>query len=209
VSNHSSLYLKPARPRKCPGKPRPVANAVIAEKDSSGSLILVDYGYKCVCRIQNHSPYICNLKAWRSPKCSLETDVSCTRIDRIVAPSGQHEAPIHHARDPCDTTIAHSISPEIVNSNDGRAEDDGADKCSRPFVFDVFAEVNDGLVNDNQPPAKLQCRASSAASSVLPKKAWIPPVVESPHDIGLYADLNREEEILDDNEWQAQHIVGE
>jgi hypothetical protein len=30
-----------------------------------------------------------------------------------------------------------------------------------------------------------------------------------PHDIGLYADLNREEEMLDDREWQAQRIVGE
>ena len=35
------------------------------------------------------------------------------------------------------------------------------------------------------------------------------PVVESPHDIGLYADLNREEEMLDDHEWQAERIVGE
>jgi hypothetical protein len=40
-------------------------------------------------------------------------------------------------------------------------------------------------------------------------EAWTPPVVESPHDIGLYADLNREEMLDDDHEWQAQRIVGE
>jgi hypothetical protein len=76
-------------------------------------------------------------------------------------------------------------------------------------MFDVFAEDDDGLVNDGQPPAKRRRRASSAASSVRRGEAWTPPVVESPHDIGLYADLNREEEMLDDHEWQAQRIVGE
>jgi hypothetical protein len=91
----------------------------------------------------------------------------------------------------------------IVDSNNGRADDDGTGKHPRPFVLDVFAEDNDGLVNDGQPPAKRRCRASSAASSVRPGEAWTPPVVESLHDIGLYADLNREEEMLDDHEWQA------
>jgi hypothetical protein len=33
--------------------------------------------------------------------------------------------------------------------------------------------------------------------------------VESPHDIGLFADLNREEEMMDDHEWQVQRIVRE
>jgi hypothetical protein len=35
--------LKSARPRKSPGKPRPVAKCGNCEKESSGSLILVDY----------------------------------------------------------------------------------------------------------------------------------------------------------------------
>src|SRR2546430_15428637 len=60
-------------------------------------------------------------------------------------------------------------------------DDDG----DPPFVFDVFAEDDDGLVNDGQPPAKRRRRASSAASSVRPGEAWTPPVVESPHDIGF------------------------
>jgi hypothetical protein len=81
--------------------------------------------------------------------------------------------------------MAHSASPEIAYSNDGRADDDRADKRARPFVFDVFAEDDDGLINDGQPPAKRPYRASSATSSVRPREAWAPPVVESPHDIGL------------------------
>jgi hypothetical protein len=75
-------------------------------------------------------------------------------------------------------------------------------------MFDVFAE-DDGSVNDGQPLAKRRRWASSAAFLVCPGEAWIPPVVEPPHDIGLYADLNREEGTLDDHQWQAQQIVGE
>ena len=47
-----------------------------------------------------------------------------------------------------------SASPEIVDSNDGRTVDDGTDKRPHPFVFDVFAEDDDGLIDDGQPPAK-------------------------------------------------------
>jgi hypothetical protein len=75
-------------------------------------------------------------------------------------------------------------------------------------VFDVFAKDNDGLVNDGQPPAKRRRRASYAASSVRPGEVWTPLVVASPHDAGLYTDLNREG-MLDDYEWHAQRIVGE
>jgi hypothetical protein len=56
--------------------------------------------------------------------------------------------------------------PEIAGSNDGHSVDDGTDKRPRPFVFDVFAEDDEGLVDDGQPPAKRWHRASSASSSV-------------------------------------------
>jgi hypothetical protein len=53
--------------------------------------------------------------------------------------------------------ITHSASPEIAGSNNGRVDDDGAGKHPRPFMFDVFAEDNDGLINDGRPPAKRRC----------------------------------------------------
>jgi hypothetical protein len=71
--------------------------------------------------------------------------------------------------------------PEIAGSNDGRSVDDGTDKRPRPFVFDVFAEDYEGLVDDGQPPAKRWHRASSASSSVRTEQARIPPVVNLPH----------------------------
>jgi len=76
-------------------------------------------------------------------------------------------------------------------------------------VFDVFAKDVDGLINDGQPPAKQRRRASSASSSVRPAEIRAPAVVDLPHDVGPRADLNREEEMLDDHEWQAQRIIGE
>ena len=60
----------------------------------------------------------------------------------------------------------YSASPEIADSDDGRAVDDATDKRPRPFVFDVFAEDDDEPVNDGQLPAKRRRRASSASSSV-------------------------------------------
>jgi hypothetical protein len=47
-----------------------------------------------------------------------------------------------------ESAIGDSLSPEIADSNDGRAVDDGTDKRLSYFVFDVFAEDVDGLVND-------------------------------------------------------------
>jgi hypothetical protein len=38
---------------------------------------------------------------------------------------------------------------------------------------------------------------------------WTHPVVELQHDIGLYTDLNRGNEMSDGHEWQAQRILGE
>lgn len=70
---------------------------------------------------------------------------------------------MHQARDPWDTAIA--------DSNDGRADDDGADQRPRPFVFGVFDEDDDGLIKDGQPPAKRRYRAPSAASSVRLREA--------------------------------------
>jgi hypothetical protein len=61
-------------------------------------------------------------------------------MDGIGAPSNQYEAAIRHVRDTLNTWIARSPSPEIADSNDSRAVDDGTDKRPRPFVFDVFAE---------------------------------------------------------------------
>jgi hypothetical protein len=98
---------------------------------------------------------------------------------------------MRHARDTSNTVIAQSPLPEIVDSTDGRAVDDMTDKRPRPLVFDVFAEDENGLVKNGQPPAKRPRRASSASSSVRPE------------------DLNRKEEMLDCHEWQAQRIVGE
>jgi hypothetical protein len=72
-----------------------------------------------------------------------------------VARFTQREALTRYARDASNTTSdAHSASPEIADNNDGRTVDDGTDKCPRFFVFDVFAEDDDELINDGQPPTK-------------------------------------------------------
>src|SRR5271170_729133 len=76
--------------------------------------------------------------------------------------------------------------PEIADSNDGHAVNDGTDKRPRPFLFDVFAEEDDRLVDDGRPPAKWRCRASSASSSVRAEQAQTLFVVNLPHDVGLY-----------------------
>jgi hypothetical protein len=62
----------------------------------------------------------------------------------------------------------------------------------RPYPF--------AFVFDGQPPAEHERRAS--ATSV-----WTPIVVASQHDAGLYTDLKRE--MLDNQQWQAQRIIGE
>jgi hypothetical protein len=49
---------------------------------------------------------------------------------------------------------AHSASPEIADSNNSCVADDRTDKRPRPFLFDVFAEGDEGLVDDGQPLAK-------------------------------------------------------
>jgi hypothetical protein len=79
----------------------------------------------------------------------------------------------------------------------------------RPFVFDVFAEDDDGLVNDGQPPAKRRRRASSASSSVRIEQARTLPVVNLPHDVELHTGFARKEETIDGHEWQARRIIGE
>jgi hypothetical protein len=107
--------------------------------------------------------------------------------DEIIAPSNRHEVPMRHARDTSNTAIAHSPLRDIADSVDGM---DVTDKHPCPLVFDVFAEDENGLVNNSQPPAKRPRRVSSA-SSVRPE------------------DLNRKEEMLDGHEWQAQRIIGE
>jgi hypothetical protein len=76
-------------------------------------------------------------------------------------------------------------------------------------VFDVFAEDDDGLIDDGQPPAKRWRRASSTSSSVHTDQARTPPVVNLPHGVELHADSTREEETMEGHEWQAQRIVGE
>src|SRR5437763_11439963 len=91
----------------------------------------------------------------------------------------------------------HSTSPEIADSNDGCTVDDGTDKCACPFVFDVFAEDNDELINDSQPPAKRQYRASSTSSSVRTEQARTPPVVNLLHGVELYAGFTRKEETIE------------
>ena len=121
----------------------------------------------------------------------------------------QRGAPTRRARDALNTTSdAYSASPEIADSNDGRAVDEVADKRPRPFVFDVFAEDDDELIDDGQPPAKRRRRASSASSSVRTEQAGTPPV-NSPHDVELHAGFTRKEETMEGHEWQAQRIVGE
>jgi hypothetical protein len=107
-----------------------------------------------------------------------------------MTPCDRHETPIRHARDTSNTVIAHSPLPEIADSIDGHAVD-MTDKRPRSLVSDVFAEDENGLVNNGQPPAKRPHRASSASSSVRPE------------------DLNRKEEMLDGHEWEAQRIIGE
>jgi hypothetical protein len=92
------------------------------------------------------------------------------------------------ARDTSNIVTAHSPLPEIVESIDGHSVDDVTDKHPLPLVF---AEDENGFINNGQPPAKRPRRVSSASSSARPE------------------DLNRKEKMLDSHEWQAQRIVGE
>ena len=72
-----------------------------------------------------------------------------------MALSDQDKNPVRHTRDTWDTATAHYASPEIAGSNDGRVDDGGANTRSRPFIFDVFTEGDDGAVSDGQSPAKM------------------------------------------------------
>jgi hypothetical protein len=65
---------------------------------------------------------------------------------------------------PSNTASAHSPSPQIADSNDGRVVDDAADKRPCPLVFDVFTEDDNRLVHDGQPLSKRRRRASTASS---------------------------------------------
>jgi hypothetical protein len=67
---------------------------------------------------------------------------------------------MRHARDTSNTAIAHSPLPEIADSIDGRAVDDVTAKRPRPLTFDVFAEDENGLINNGQSPVKRPRRAS-------------------------------------------------
>jgi hypothetical protein len=60
-----------------------------------------------------------------------------------------------------------TASLEIADNNDGRAVDDGTDKRPRPFLLNVIAEDDDGLVDDGRPPARRRRRASSRARSPI------------------------------------------
>jgi hypothetical protein len=55
--------------------------------------------------------------------------------------------------------MARSASLKIADNDDGRADDDGADKHPPPFVFNVFREDDNDRVSDGQPPAKRRRRA--------------------------------------------------
>jgi hypothetical protein len=118
-----------------------------------------------------------------------------------VTRSTQRGALNRCARDASNTTSdTYSVSPEIADSNDGRAVDDGTDKRPHPFVFDVFAEDDDELINDGQSPAKRRRRASSASSSVRTEQAETPPVVNLSHDVELHAGFTRKEETMEGHE---------
>ena len=94
------------------------------------------------------------------------------------------------------TNDVHSTSLEIVDSNNSYIINDRINKCPYPFIFDIFAEDNNELINNGQPPAKRQCRASSASSSVYIKQARTPPVVNLLHSVELYAGFTRKEETI-------------
>ena len=83
----------------------------------------------------------------------------------------QHGAPTRRVRNTSNTMSSAQSASRIADNNDGRAIDDGTNERPRLFVFDVFAEGDDGLVNDGQPPAKRSRQAPSASSSVHTREA--------------------------------------
>src|SRR5271170_5101513 len=86
---------------------------------------------------------------YRPQDMHVEAEVTSTEINNIVARSTQRRALTRRVRDASNTTSdTYSASPEIADSNDGRAVDDETDKHPRPFVFDVFVEDNNELIND-------------------------------------------------------------
>jgi hypothetical protein len=103
----------------------------------------------------------------------------------------------------------HTLPPPEMADSDGRAVDDGTDQRPRPFVFDVFAEDDDELDNDGQPPAKRRRRASSVSSPVRTEQAQTPPITNLPQGVELHASFTRKEETMEGHEWQARRIVGE
>ena len=75
--------------------------------------------------------------------------IGSIEIDNIVARSTQHGALMRRLRDASNTVSdTPSTFPEIADSNDGRTVDDGTDKRPHTFVFDVFAEDDDGFIDD-------------------------------------------------------------
>jgi hypothetical protein len=111
-----------------------------------------------------------------------------------VTRSTQRKALTRYVRDASSLiSDVYSASPEIADSNNSRAVDDRTNKRPRPFVFDVFAEDDDELINDGQLTAKRRRRASSD-SSVRTEQARTPPVVNLPHDVELHADFTRKED---------------
>jgi hypothetical protein len=69
-------------------------------------------------------------------------------------------------------------------------------------VFDIFAEHDDGLISDVQPPAKRRRRVSFVSSSVRIEQALTPLVVALSHDVELeeISEKHQEEKTLDDHE---------
>ena len=83
---------------------------------------------------------------------------------------------------------------------------DGTNECSCPSVLDVFALKKMGLAR------VATCENSNSETSPSPggiTDARPPHVISSRHGGWLLVDLDRSEETSDDQEWQAQRIVGE
>jgi hypothetical protein len=117
--------------------------------------------------------------------------------DGTMARSDRHGALMCDARNTSNTATAHSPSPEVADSNDGHAVDERDRQTSS-------LRMRMGLST-----TALLTTATPASSLVHPGERQTPASSSCHMTWGFFTNLNREEEMLDGHEWQAQHIVGE
>jgi hypothetical protein len=89
-----------------------------------------------------------------------------TPVADTMAVSDEHEVAWLYTREISDNTTAICLSPEIAENVDRNPVNNGSNKCSCPFVFDFFAENDDGLSGPCKRPAKRRFRDLASLTGI-------------------------------------------